>query len=165
MDVKPLLASALPLPLLMRVMKDRPWLTRRPSAPISTAFHMLYHSSQDRTWRNTYWMGTPVLKVPLDLWIYQEIMFALKPDLMIETGTYNGGSAFFFASIFDLMGKSRILTIISKTAQSPPAPAYHLSEGILTGARHSGRGTQRHSAPRHRPGNSRRRPHRPLRSR
>ncbi|HXM42393.1 MAG TPA: CmcI family methyltransferase [Bryobacteraceae bacterium] len=133
MDAKSLLASTLPLPLLMRVMRDRPWLTRRFSAQISTAFHMLYHSSANRTWRNTYWMGTPVLKVPLDLWIYQEILFALKPDLLIETGTYNGGSAFFFASIFDLIGKGRVLTIdIEDRPNRPQHPRIAYLRGSST---------------------------------
>jgi|HubBroStandDraft_1064217.scaffolds.fasta_scaffold00358_11 hypothetical protein len=39
MDAISLLASALPLPIPMRLMKDRPWLTRRLSEPIGTAFH------------------------------------------------------------------------------------------------------------------------------
>ena len=33
-------------------------------------FHMLYYRSSDRTWKNTYWLGTPVLKCPFDLWVY-----------------------------------------------------------------------------------------------
>lgn len=133
MDVKAFFASTLPLPLLVRVLKYRPWLTRRLSAPIGTAFHMLYHSSQDRTWRNTYWMGTPVLKVPLDLWIYQEILFSLKPDLLIETGTYNGGSAFFFASIFELIGKGRVLTIdIEDRPNRPQHPRITYLRGSST---------------------------------
>jgi len=36
--------------------------------------------------------------------IYQEIMFEVKPDLIMETGTYRGGSALFFAHLCDLPG-------------------------------------------------------------
>lgn len=122
MNAKNLLAHTLPFSVLMRAMKRRPWFARRLSPEISTAFHMLYHSNESATWRNTYWMGTPVLKVPLDLWIYQEILFEVKPDLLIETGTYNGGSAYFFASIFDLIGRGRILTIDVEDRPGRPKP-------------------------------------------
>ena len=45
----------------------------------------------DRTWKKTFWRGVPVQKFPCDLWIYQEILFECKPDLVIETGTGAGG--------------------------------------------------------------------------
>jgi cephalosporin hydroxylase len=72
-------------------------------------FHRLYYDSE--TWKNTHWLGVPALKCPLDLWVYQEILFETKPDLIIECGTFMGGSAFFLASIFDLMGHGRVVTI------------------------------------------------------
>ena len=56
-------------------------------------------------------MGIPVLKCPLDLWIYQEIIFHVKPDLIIETGTYKGGTAHFFASMCELIGNGEVITI------------------------------------------------------
>ena len=73
-------------------------------------FHKLYYYS-DNTWGNTYWLGTPAQKCPLDLWIYQEIIWETKPEVIIETGTAKGGSALFFASIFDLMKKGEVITI------------------------------------------------------
>jgi cephalosporin hydroxylase len=66
-------------------------------------FHKLYYGSEDQTWKNTFWLGTPTQKCPLDLWIYQEIIFEIKPDAIIECGTYGGGSALFLASICDLL--------------------------------------------------------------
>lgn len=56
-------------------------------------------------------MGIPVLKCPLDLWIYQEIIFRVKPDLIIETGTYKGGTAHFFASMCELIGTGEVVTV------------------------------------------------------
>lgn len=73
------------------------------------AFHRLYYDSQ--AWQDTHWLGVPALKCPLDLWVYQEVLFETKPDLIVECGTYMGGSAFFLASIFDLMGRGRMLSI------------------------------------------------------
>jgi len=75
------------------------------------AFHKLYYKSVTRTWGNTFWFGMPLLKCPLDLWIYQEIIFQLKPDLIIETGTSDGGSALFMANICDLLDRGQIITI------------------------------------------------------
>lgn len=73
-------------------------------------FHKLYYYS-DNTWGNTYWLGTPAQKCPLDLWIYQEIIYETKPEVIIETGTAHGGSALFFANICDLAGKGEVITI------------------------------------------------------
>jgi Cephalosporin hydroxylase len=46
-----------------------------------------------------------VQKCPLDLWIYQELLHELEPDLIVETGTAESGSALFLASICDLVDK------------------------------------------------------------
>ncbi len=78
---------------------------------ITRQFHQLYYGMEKRTWGETYWMGVRVLKCPLDLWIYQEILHKVKPDLIIECGTASGGSAYYFASLMDLLGKGRIVTI------------------------------------------------------
>jgi cephalosporin hydroxylase len=56
-------------------------------------------------------MGTDVLKCPLDLWVYQELLHELRPDWIVETGTAYGGSAAYLASLCDLLGKGRVLTI------------------------------------------------------
>ncbi|MCW4009513.1 MAG: cephalosporin hydroxylase family protein [Candidatus Bathyarchaeota archaeon] len=72
-------------------------------------FNKIYYDS--KVWTRTYWFGVPILKCPTDLWVYQEILFEQKPDLIIECGTANGGSALFFASLFDLIGNGEIVTI------------------------------------------------------
>jgi cephalosporin hydroxylase len=74
-------------------------------------FHTLYYSSREQTWGNTYWLGHHVLKCPLDLWTYQEILHEVQPELIIETGTYQGGSALFLASICELLGQGEVMTI------------------------------------------------------
>ena len=56
-------------------------------------FHRIYYAASRRTWANTYWRGVPVLKCPLDLWVYQEILHEVRPDLIVEAGTKHGGSA------------------------------------------------------------------------
>ena len=75
------------------------------------AFHRLYYGLQDQTRENNSWFGVKTWKCPLDLWVYQELLFRVRPDVVVETGTYKGGSAYFMASILDLMGHGRVLTI------------------------------------------------------
>src|SRR5574338_1231479 len=62
-------------------------------------------------WAETYWLGKKVVKCPMDLWVYQELIAETKPDLLSETGTSGGGSASFFACLFDLLNHGEVLTI------------------------------------------------------
>jgi cephalosporin hydroxylase len=83
---------------------------RRPlEAAIVRSFHRLYYAS--RTWSNTYWLGTQTQKCPLDLWIYQEILHELKPAVIVETGTASGGSALFLASVCNLLGRGKVVSV------------------------------------------------------
>jgi cephalosporin hydroxylase len=85
-----------------------------------TGFHRLFYYSH-KTWRHTFWLGTQTLKCPFDLWVYQEILFELKPDIIVESGTGLGGSALFLASICDLLGRGKVITIDVGTAEGRPA--------------------------------------------
>jgi cephalosporin hydroxylase len=62
-------------------------------------------------WNDTTWLGIQTLKVPTDLWIYQELITAIRPSLIVECGTYRGGSALFLASICDLINWGQVATI------------------------------------------------------
>lgn len=66
---------------------------------------------EHRIWDNLTYGGIKIFKVPFDLWIMQELLFRLKPDLLVETGTYQGGSALFYAHLFDAIGSGEVLTI------------------------------------------------------
>lgn len=107
------------------------WLSR--PAEVTAAFHRLYHANGERTYNNTHWLGVPVQKCPLDLWVFQEILFETKPDVVVETGTYKGGSAYFFASMFDLLGQGRVITIdIEDHANKPRHPRIEYLLGSST---------------------------------
>ena len=82
----------------------------RISNNIPKSFHQLYFESPN-TWKDTYWLGTPLLKCPLDLWIFQEIIYELKPDIIVECGTNRGGSASYLATLCDLVDNGKIITI------------------------------------------------------
>lgn len=76
-------------------------------------FHKFYFYS--RVIGETKWMGIRVLKIPFDLWCYQEIIFEKRPDIIIETGTGAGGTTLFLANICDLVGKGKVISVdISK---------------------------------------------------
>jgi len=63
---------------------------------IIDGFHTLYYYNSSRSWQNTFWLSVPVMKCPLDLWVYQEIIYELKPDIIIESGTAAGGGGLYF---------------------------------------------------------------------
>ncbi|MEM7506334.1 MAG: CmcI family methyltransferase [Pseudomonadota bacterium] len=64
--------------------------------------------------KHTYtfsWMGRPVIQFPDDMVRMQEVIHALHPDLVIETGVAHGGSLIFYASLMEAMGHGRVLGI------------------------------------------------------
>jgi len=88
---------------------------------ITNQFYKLYYASSRRTWHgNTTWFGTQLLKNPFDMWVYQELIHRIQPDAIIECGTYNGGSARYFASLCDLLDNGKILTIDIEEREGRP---------------------------------------------
>src|SRR5207245_1532359 len=83
-------------------------------------FHRLYYDSGWQTWKNTRWLNVSAYKTPLDLWIYQELIVSLKPQLIVETGTAAGGSALFLATICDAVGSGEIVSIDSESRAGRP---------------------------------------------
>ena len=67
---------------------------------ITDEFHKHYWYSE--VWQKTYWFGVQIKKCPLDIFIYQEILYQTKPDAIIECGTSEGGSALYLANILNL---------------------------------------------------------------
>jgi cephalosporin hydroxylase len=75
-------------------------------------FNALYHAMGVQTWCTTKWRGIHVLKAPTDLWVYQELISEIKPDLIIETGTLRGGSALFMRDVLDKINpEGKIISI------------------------------------------------------
>ena len=59
-----------------------------------------------------HWQGVFIQKNPLDLWAYAEIILKTAPDVIIETGTFRGGSALFFSDIQQIMKPGGIVISI-----------------------------------------------------
>jgi cephalosporin hydroxylase len=75
---------------------------------------------RSHAWRKTTWLGHSVSKPPTDLIAYQEMITRVRPDWIVETGTGNGGRALFLASICELLGHGRVLSIDPRKADDRP---------------------------------------------
>lgn len=60
---------------------------------------------------NFSWMGRPIIQYPQDMIAMQELIWEIKPDLIVETGIAHGGSLIYYASIMELIGKGEVLGI------------------------------------------------------
>jgi cephalosporin hydroxylase len=61
--------------------------------------------------RHFTWLGRPIIQFPQDIITFQEIIWNVKPDLIIETGIAHGGSLIFTASMLELLGNGEVLGI------------------------------------------------------
>jgi cephalosporin hydroxylase len=57
------------------------------------------------------WMGRPMIQLPDDVIRIQEVIYRVRPDVLIETGVAHGGSLVFYASLFKAMGKGRVIGV------------------------------------------------------
>jgi cephalosporin hydroxylase len=64
----------------------------------------MLHADKYKYTYNFTWMGRPIIKFPSDMVIQQELMWKLRPDLVIETGIAHGGSIVFTSSMMEMMG-------------------------------------------------------------
>ena len=64
----------------------------------------MLHSDKYKYTYNFSWMGRPIIKYPQDIQIMQELIWDVKPDLIIETGIAHGGSIIFSSSMMELLG-------------------------------------------------------------
>jgi len=57
------------------------------------------------------WLGRPIIQLPEDMIRIQEVIYRVKPDVIIETGVAHGGSLVFYASLCKAMGRGRVIGI------------------------------------------------------
>lgn len=82
------------------------------SEEVRAAFHRDYYGRPAETWQTMTWLGVPLLQQPLDLWIVQELIAGLRPSAIIETGTFRGGSALYYATVCDAVARRcRVVTV------------------------------------------------------
>src|ERR1043166_10281750 len=86
---------------------------------------------------NFSWMGRPIIQYPQDMIAMQEIIWQIKPDLIIETGIAHGGSLIYYASLLELIGKGEVLGVDidirdhnkKKIEEHPMYKRIHMLEG------------------------------------
>ena len=64
-----------------------------------------------RVAHQTTWFGEPILQLPQDLMIHQELIFKSKPDFFIEVGVAWSGSLLYYSSIFNVIGGKKVIGI------------------------------------------------------
>ena len=57
------------------------------------------------------WMGRPVIQLPHDILMMQELIWDIKPDIIVECGVAHGGSAIFYASLCQLIGHGKVIGV------------------------------------------------------
>lgn len=86
--------------------------------PIGTpeAFALVSEAWLRAGWDTKYvygfsWLGRPVIQLPEDLLRIQELIYRVKPDVVVETGIAHGGSLVFYASLFKAMDRGRVIGV------------------------------------------------------
>lgn len=82
----------------------------QPTGSEGEEYHKWYYNTF--VWKRTTWLGITCWKSVSDMWNYQEILWELKPSLVIEFGSNEGGSALFFANVLRQIGEPfRVLSV------------------------------------------------------
>ena len=67
--------------------------------------------AERRVMYDVTWLGRPIIQFPTDMVLIQELLWKVRPDVVIETGVAHGGSLVFAASILELIGKGRVIGV------------------------------------------------------
>jgi cephalosporin hydroxylase len=110
---------------LRAILRDRLYTSPTTREDVIRQFHRLYYDSWHHLHKDTLrasWLGIKTLKCPMDLWTCQEILFETRPDVVVECGTYHGGSALYMANLLDLLGgDGRIVSIDTRHKEGLPS--------------------------------------------
>jgi cephalosporin hydroxylase len=90
--------------------------TRQIGLYTKEAFDILSHQWVKVGWDQKYsytfsWFGRPIIQLPEDMVRLQEVLYRVKPDVIIETGVAHGGSLIYYASLCKAMGKGRVIGV------------------------------------------------------
>lgn len=78
---------------------------------IRRADAFIVSASQAKYTYNFTWFGVPIFQHPEDIIALQEIIFRVKPEVIVDVGTARGGTAIFYASLLKLIGGGRVISV------------------------------------------------------
>ena len=98
------------------LLEEQGGVTRQFDLYSKEAFERISRQWVRTGWNQKYqytfsWMGRPIIQLPEDMVRMQEVIYNVKPDVIIETGVAHGGSLIYYASLFKAMGKGRVIGI------------------------------------------------------
>ena len=87
----------------------------------------LVQSARHRYSYNFRWLGLPIIQYPADIIALQELVWQLRPRVIVETGVARGGSLVFYASLLELIGDDGFVigVELALTAQNRAAITAH----------------------------------------
>jgi cephalosporin hydroxylase len=88
---------------------------------------------QDRIMTETTYFGVTALKSPMDFWVYQEIIFDMKPDVILEIGNNHGGSTLALAHMCDLLEKGKVIGLDINHEKVPDIVSQHSRITLIEG--------------------------------
>ncbi len=93
----------------------------------------LLEQMQRRILSQTSYFGIKTLQSPVDFWVYQELIYETKPDVLVEVGNFCGGSTLALAHILDALGQGRIIGVDVNHSQVPETVKNHPRITLIEG--------------------------------
>ena len=90
---------------------------------------------------NSTYFGVKTWKFPFDIWVYRELLVESRPDVLVEIGNRFGGSALWFAHLFDVLGRGRVIAVdidhseVHPLARRHPRITWIEGDGVAAAAR------------------------------
>ena len=66
---------------------------------------------QNRLSYEVTWLGIPIIQLPEDMVVMQELIWKVRPDVIVESGVAHGGALVLYASILELLGRGRVIGV------------------------------------------------------
>ena len=113
---------------------------KKKSVPLYSkeAFELISHHWLKVGWNQKYpytfsWLGRPIIQLPEDILRAQEVIYRVKPDVIVETGVAHGGSLILYASLFKAIGNGRVIGVdIEIHSHNRKAIEAHELAGFIT---------------------------------